>query len=84
MVPAEQIAKLDESLRLYADVIESFERARERMLDQRRGAMIQVKVHLDELLALNDRRIDSLNSSEDDKHATSAGEVAASKVTALG
>jgi len=60
MSRSEQIAKLEDSLRTYQEVIGSFEQARERMKQRRRGATDSVMVHLDESLALNKRTLDSL------------------------
>jgi hypothetical protein len=62
VAPAEHITTLEESLLVYAELIESFERARERMLTRRRGATDLVMVRLDESLALNRRMLDSLKN----------------------
>ena len=56
------IPKLEESVRVYSEVIESFERARERLLTRRRGAIDSVMAQLDESLALNQRTLDSLRN----------------------
>lgn len=61
-MPAEQITKLEESIRVFTEAIASFERTRERMLGRRRGATDAVMVHLDESLELNRRTLDSLRN----------------------
>ena len=61
MAKGGQIEKLQESIQVYEGVIRSFERARERMLQRRRGASDSVMVHIDESLGLNRRTLDSLN-----------------------
>jgi hypothetical protein len=60
MSRSEQIAKLETSLRTYDEVIASFEAARDRMRERRRGAIDGVMVHLDESLRLNQRTLESL------------------------
>ena len=57
-----EISKLEESIRVYSEAIESFERARERMLIRRRDAIDSVMVHIDHSLDLNKRTLDSLRS----------------------
>ena len=54
------MTKLEESIRVYSEVIESFERTRERMLIRRRGACDSVIAHIDSTLDLNKRTLDSL------------------------
>lgn len=56
-----KIEQLQESIKLYKDVIQGFEERRAQMLIRRRGAVDSVMVHLDESLALNERTLSSLN-----------------------
>jgi hypothetical protein len=65
MAPADQIIKLEGSFRVYAELIESFDRVRERLLIRRRGTTDSVMVHLDESLSLNQRTLDSLRSVQE-------------------
>ena len=58
---ARKLAKLEESIKVYEEVIRSFQSARERMQQRRRGASDSVMVHIDESLRLNERTLDSLN-----------------------
>ena len=51
---------LRESVTVYEGVIRSFEAARARMEERRKGAIASVLVHIDESLALNRRTLDSL------------------------
>jgi hypothetical protein len=60
MVKSRQLAKLQESIKVYEDVIRTFERARDRMRQRRQGATDSVMVHIDESLKLNQRTLDSL------------------------
>lgn len=62
MPASQQITTLEDSVRVYQEVIESFERTRQLMLGRRRGANDAVMVHLDESLALNQRTLDSLRN----------------------
>jgi hypothetical protein len=52
---------LKESIHLYEGVIRSFEAARARMEERRKGAIDSVMVHIDESLALNERTLASLH-----------------------
>jgi hypothetical protein len=56
-----QLARLEESIRVYEQVIRSFEHANEQMRQRRRSASDSVMVHIDDSLALNRRALDSLN-----------------------
>jgi hypothetical protein len=59
--PTGQFARLEESIRVYEDVIRNFEESRSRMWERRRGATDSVMVHIDDCLALNERTLQSLN-----------------------
>ena len=56
-----RLARLQESIKLYEETIESFERARDRMRLRRKEATDSVMVIIDERLALNQRTLDLLN-----------------------
>ena len=60
MLKTEKLKKLEESIKVYEEVIQSFEHARVRMQERRRGAIDGVMVHLDESLSLNERTLASL------------------------
>jgi hypothetical protein len=60
MQSVSKIEQLQESIKLYKDVIQGFEERRAQMLTRRRGAVDSVMVHLDESLALNERTLSSL------------------------
>ena len=61
MANTRQLENLQESIRVYEEVIRSFERARERMQQRRLSASDSVMVHIDESLSLNRRTLESLN-----------------------
>jgi hypothetical protein len=56
-----KVAKLEESIKVYEEVIRSFQVARDRMQQRRHGASDMVTVHIDESLSLNQRTLDSLS-----------------------
>ena len=61
MANTRQLENLQESIKVYEEVIRSFERARERMQQRRQSASDSVMVHIDESLSLNRRTLESLN-----------------------
>jgi hypothetical protein len=56
-----QLVRLEESIRVYEQVIRSFEHANEQMRQRRKSASDSVMVHIDDSLALNRRALDSLH-----------------------
>jgi hypothetical protein len=56
-----QIAKLEESVKVYEEVIRSFEAANDHLRRRRHGALDAVMVEIDRSLELNQRTLDSLN-----------------------
>jgi hypothetical protein len=55
-----RIVKLEAAIKLYGETIASFERARGRMTQRRKGAPDSVMQLIDERLALNERTLKSL------------------------
>ena len=55
-----KIEQLEESIKLYKDVIQGFEVRRAQMLTRRRDAIDSVMIHLDQSLSLNERTLSSL------------------------
>jgi hypothetical protein len=62
MPEAHQFKTLEETIRIYTEVIANFERRRKDMLQRRRGASDSVMVHIDEMLALNQRSLDAFRN----------------------
>ena len=60
MSNASQVEQLKQSIKVYEEVIDSFEAARARLHKRRSGATDAVMVHVDESLALNERALISL------------------------
>lgn len=60
MAKASPIAQLEESIKVYEEVIRAFEEARKRMRERRGGAVDSMMVHIDESLKLNERTLESL------------------------
>jgi hypothetical protein len=55
-----RVEQLKQTIKVYEDVIDSFEAARTRLQKRRRGAIDSVMLHLDESLAHNERTLRSL------------------------
>ena len=71
-----QTTSLEESIRVYTEAIAGLERARQRMLRQRRVAADSVKERINESLALNQRTLKSLRKF----HAAAEAEFAREKL----
>ena len=61
MTDSHTLVQLESSIKVYQDVIRTFEEACARMQARRLGATDSVMVHIDESLALNERTLASLH-----------------------